>query len=130
MNMYSAKRQFGNIGEEFVVKDLESKRYEIIARNYLKKWGEIDIVAFKNDILHFVEVKTVSWKGEGQQATGHRPEENMHVDKIRRLQRTAQTFLGEHTRIYHDTDWQIDLACVYLENDQVKKIEYIENIII
>jgi putative endonuclease len=123
--MYSAKRQFGNIGEDEVVKDLESKGYVIIARNYLQKWGEIDIVAEKKSELHFVEVKTVTYAGEN----GFRPEDNMHHDKLRRLQRTCQTFLAEHTRQYHDTDWQIDLACVYMEGDKPKKIEYLENII-
>ena len=34
--------------------------FKIIERNYLKKWGEIDIVAVKNRKYYFVEVKTVS----------------------------------------------------------------------
>ncbi len=129
--MYSSKRQFGNIGEDFVVKDLTARGYEIITRNYLKKWGEIDIVAYRNTNLHFIEVKTVTYVENPR----FRAEENMTYDKIRKLQRTIQTFLGENTRQYHDTDWQIDLACVYLTTNQageseLKKIEWMENVIL
>ena len=123
--MYSIKRQFGNQGEDFVVKDLETKGFKIITRNYLKKWGEIDIVALKDGELHFIEVKSVTYIP----SSDFRPEDNMHYDKLKRLQRTCQSFLAQHMRQYHDTDWQIDLACVYLENESLKKIEYIENII-
>ncbi len=129
--MYSPKRQFGNIGENFAVYDLESRDFKIIERNYLKKWGEIDIVAFKQGrkpVLHFIEVKTVSYKGEGSEV--FRPEENVHYEKLRKLHRTIETFLLEHKRQYSDTDFVVDVACVYLVDNNLKKIEWIENVIL
>ena len=47
-------------GEEVATKYLEKKGFLIVNRNYRKKWGELDIVAEKEGIVHFVEVKTVS----------------------------------------------------------------------
>ncbi|MEN9647960.1 MAG: hypothetical protein RLY57_764 [Candidatus Parcubacteria bacterium] len=120
--MFSEKRKIGNKGEDVVVCDLEKKGYTIIARNYLKKWGEIDIIATKNAILHFVEVKTVTKKGEWK------PEENIHTDKLRRMARTIETFLAENGDRVPD-EWHCDVACVYVEKDHTQ-IEYIEDIVI
>ena len=62
------KRKIGDYGEGLACKFLRKKGLKIKNRNYLKKWGEIDIVAIKKkrflsrqiEKLHFVEVKTVS----------------------------------------------------------------------
>jgi len=56
------KREIGQIGESVVCRFLKKQDFQIIKRNYWKKWGEIDIIAKKSDILHFVEVKTVSYE--------------------------------------------------------------------
>ena len=123
--MFSPKRQFGNKGEDAVVADLEKKGYQIIQRNYLKKWGEIDVIALKGKILHFVEVKSVS----GKKGSDHRPEDNMHGDKMKRLGRTIQTFLSENERTMN-YDWVCDLACVYQEEGKDPEIEYLEDVIL
>ena len=54
------KQKVGEVGENYACKYLEEAGYRIVARNYSKKWGEIDIVAEKAKALHFVEVKSVS----------------------------------------------------------------------
>jgi Holliday junction resolvase-like predicted endonuclease len=54
------KRKTGNLGEDIAAMFLMKHGFGIIERNYLRKWGEIDIVAKKGGVLHFVEVKTVS----------------------------------------------------------------------
>ena len=56
--MKSKRRTIGDFGEEIALKYLEKKGYQILDRNFLKPYGEIDIIAIKNDILTFVEVKT------------------------------------------------------------------------
>ena len=53
-------QNIGKIGEETACKFLMKHGYQIVLRNYWKKWGEIDIVAKKDKTTHFVEVKTVS----------------------------------------------------------------------
>ena len=48
----------GNYGEDIAVNYLVNKGYKVIERNFRCKMGEIDIVAGKDHILIFVEVKT------------------------------------------------------------------------
>ncbi len=124
--MPSPKRKIGDIGEEVAVKYLETKGFRILERNYLRKWGEIDIVAEKGDLLSFIEVKSVS-REPGQ---GHRPEENVHYRKVQRLRRAIQTYLLDR-KIKESQKWQFDLICVYLDEVNKKaKVEMLENIIL
>ena len=49
----------GRIGEELAANYLVKNGFYILERNWRSKYGyEIDIIAFKDNILHFVEVKT------------------------------------------------------------------------
>ncbi len=128
----TAKRQLGDEGEGVACQYLENKGYKVLERNYLKPWGEIDIVAQKANKLYFVEVKSVSRDtslGEGSRVT-YRPEENVHPAKLKRLHRAIQTYLLDR-RVPEDTDWQIDVACVYLDLATRKAhVDILENVIL
>jgi ribonuclease HII len=50
-------KQTGDDAEDIAAKYLSSMKYEIIERNWKTKLCEIDIVASKDNILYFVEVK-------------------------------------------------------------------------
>jgi len=50
----------GRQGEELAAKYLKNKKYHILAQNYRKRWGEIDIVAKTGAVIVFVEVKTTT----------------------------------------------------------------------
>lgn len=52
--------QLGKAGEAFAAKALEGLGFTIISRNWRQGHWEIDIIAEKNAVLHFVEVKTRS----------------------------------------------------------------------
>ncbi len=118
------KRKTGDIGEEVVCQYLERKGFRVLERNYLRKWGEIDIIAEKGDLISFVEVKTVT------RATGLRPEENMHPAKLKRLHRAIQTYLLDR-KVPEERPWRVDLACVYLDFSTRKAtVEVIENVIL
>jgi putative endonuclease len=127
----TAKRTIGDKGEEVACAYLEKKGDKVLQRNYWKPWGEIDIVAERGNKLVFVEVKSVSCESVSDISRGTvRPEENMHFSKVQRLHRAIQTYLLDH-KVNEDKEWQIDLACVYL--DQVRKeakVELIENIVL
>ncbi len=123
------KRATGDLGEGIVCQHLENKGFTIIERNYWRPWGELDIVAKKEDKVHFVEVKTVT-REAGQGSDKYRPEENMHPRKVQRLHRAIQTYLLQR-KISENVAWQLDLACVYMNLEQRKaKVEIIENVIL
>ena len=48
----------GSIGERIATEYLQKKGYHIIECNAYSRWGEIDIVAEKQNIIIFIEVKT------------------------------------------------------------------------
>src|SRR5947209_6344330 len=94
------KRRIGDIGEGLACRFLMKQNFVIKDRNYLKKYGEIDIVATKNGIYHFIEVKTVSknllmhkYNVIHETFDEYRPEDNVHPWKLLRLGRTIQAYL-------------------------------------
>ena len=118
------KQKIGEIGEDVACVFLEKHGYKIIDRNYRKKWGELDIVAKKDGVLHFVEVKSVS------RVTEYEPEENVHPWKIKRLHRAIQTYLLEKN-VSDETEWQLDILAVFLDLTTRKaKFRFTENIIL
>ena len=122
------KRKIGDLGEGIVCRYLENKGFEVVDRNYLRPWGELDIVARKGSQFHFVEVKSVT--REPGRGVGYRPEENMHAKKLQRLYRAIQTYMLQK-RMGEEVLWQIDLACVYISLvDRKARVEIIENIML
>lgn len=54
-------KSIGDLAEEKACKFLQNKGFEILQKNfYAKKLGEIDIIASKNNIYHFCEVKSAT----------------------------------------------------------------------
>jgi putative endonuclease len=129
--MQTEKQEIGELGENIACKFLMKHGYKILDRNYRKKWGEIDIIAQKNNILHFIEVKTVS------RETEHMPEENVHPWKRKRLARAIQTYLlekntsGLPANEEGETEWQVDILAVFLDfNSKKAKIRITKNVIL
>lgn len=125
--------EIGKIGEDIAAKWLVSRGMEIIERNYNRKWGEIDIVARGTEgLVHFVEVKTVSYetKYDLDYAVTHetwRPEDNVHRNKIDRLKRAIQTWLAENT---YEGEWVTDIIALRLvPRERIARIKLIENVI-
>lgn len=133
MKHFTSKTQkLGELGENTACNYLIKHGYSLLERNYTKKYGEVDIIAQKNGILHFIEVKTVSCEIDGDNViheTLIKPEDNMHPVKIRRLHNTIQAYLLERG-IDDTTIWQLDLACIYFDIGKKKaKVSLMENII-
>jgi putative endonuclease len=124
------QQEIGKLGEDIAVKYLENKGYSIIDRNYWQKWGEIDIVAEKESIIHFVEVKSVSYvtstSGVSHEMSVLGPELHMNAEKMRRLSRVIETYIEDREV---EKDWQIDLLLVYLDTKIKRaKVDLMENI--
>lgn len=123
----------GRIGEDIATKWLNSVGFQIIERNYRKKWGEIDIVTRETDIIHFIEVKTVSYetRTEVDYAVSHetwRPEDNVYVNKLKRLGRAIQTWNMENN---YTGKFVIDVLTVKLvSREKFARVKLIENVIL
>jgi len=79
--------QIGQAFEAQAVAELLSLGWSILNRNYKGADGEIDIIAFKNGILWFVEVK-------GSRRQHSRPERSITPLKQRRISRAASVWLA------------------------------------
>lgn len=53
-------KQLGDYGERLAIKHLKKIGYKILDKNYRSNFAEIDIVAQKGSVVHFVEVKSIS----------------------------------------------------------------------
>ncbi|OHA78684.1 MAG: hypothetical protein A2V96_00315 [Candidatus Yonathbacteria bacterium RBG_16_43_6] len=128
MTKDTESRGIGRLGEDIAVKHLENKGFTTIERNYLKKYGEIDIIAKKGDILHFIEVKSVSCENNPSnvpRATtdNYRPEDNIHTQKIKRLSRTIQAYLLSNYQ-NKEPAWVFDVVTIKI--DMINKRAYVK----
>ena len=80
-------RKIGNIAEEKACEYLQNKGYKIIERNFYTKFGEIDIIAFKDDVFHFVEVKS---------GKTFEPVFNITPSKLKRIIRSAEVYIKQN----------------------------------
>jgi putative endonuclease len=129
MGIMTKKQEIGQIGEDIAVRFLVKHGFEIILRNYRKKYGEIDIICRKDEKIHFVEVKTVSYFGVSHETTDqYRPEDNIHEAKLERIGRTIETYLFEYES---ENDWQFDAITILLnKNDKIARVRMIADLIL
>lgn len=132
-NNKQRNKETGNRGELIAASYLKNKGYSVLEMNYRKPWGEIDVIVQMEGIVHFVEVKTVSYgtKTDLEWAVTHgtwRPEENVHPYKIKKLHRAIESWLGEHN---WEGKWQIDVAAVRIvPRETYATILVIDNVIL
>jgi putative endonuclease len=96
--MRSKKREFGDLGEALACRLLVKNGFEIVERNFWRPCGEIDIVALKNGQVHFVEVKTVTYRTSDRSNRwgSHSAEENISRQKLGRLRKVTVLYLREY----------------------------------
>lgn len=80
---------FGRSGEKRAASYLKKKGYQVIEMNYRSKFGEIDLIAKKDEELIFVEVKARSSAKFGM---GY---ESVTAQKQEKLVKTAQIYMME-----------------------------------
>ena len=105
-------RAKGDIAEQKAVIFLSENGFKIIEKNFYSRFGEIDIIASKNDTLHFIEVKSG--------ADYELAVQNITPAKIRKIIRTSDVYLKKHRYI---NDFQYDAVIVTPDT-----ISYIDNI--
>ncbi|MEK7576858.1 MAG: YraN family protein [Patescibacteria group bacterium] len=156
---YSPKRRTGNLGEDIAELFLAGCGYKIIDRNYLKKFGEIDIIVEISDTIRFIEVKSIVTRERNngdcaivsrdvsqnsftkddfeikvtqetsEDSDEYLPEDNVTYFKQRKLLRTIETYILEKN-LDDNQEWQIDVITVKIDFlNKTATIKHIENVI-
>jgi putative endonuclease len=122
--MSISTKELGNLAENISGRYLEDKGYEILERNYRKPWGEIDIIAFKDNVIVFVEVKANSQEFAGN----FNPELRVDERKIDKILKTAKLYM-QYNAEGEDYEWQVDVISVtFINEDKKAKIKHIKNV--
>jgi len=107
-------RAKGNIAEERAREYLEQNGFEIVDYNHYSRFGEIDIIATKDGVLHFVEVKSsLSY----EVAVG-----NITKAKLKKIFKTADVYMKKNN---YTNEYCFDAVVITPET-----LEYVENITI
>lgn len=109
------RKEVGRIGEEVASRFLERKGFTIVERNYRKPWGEIDIIAEKEGVIRFIEVKAISRENNSRgsrETSAYIPEEQIHPAKLKKVVRTAELYMVSRGG---DQEFQIDAVGVFLD---------------
>ncbi len=97
----------GQWGEQTAAVYLVERGYEIVAMNvHCDPYGEIDIIAEKDGIIIFVEVKTYSKKQLGT------PAQNIDQNKLKKLEAAIHKYVVD---MKVKKDIFLDVICVYLK---------------
>ncbi len=111
----------GRVGELIAKKYLQNKGYCIIEENYRTKYAEIDLIAWENGALVFVEVRTKTGECFGS------PEESINRNKIKKLIRNAEAYtaIKRYSKVH-----RIDAICIVLDKrGGANRISHHQNII-
>lgn len=108
----------GNWGEKKASDYLISKGFEIVEKNFRHKHAEIDLIARKNKLLIFIEVKTRSGTGFGM------PEEFVNRTKAKLVMYAAEHYIFTKNWLY---DIRFDIISILILPDGSERINHIED---
>lgn len=115
--MITESKKTGLWGEIYAARYLRQKGYSIKSSNYSLSGGEIDIIAEKDDVLCFVEVKTRSV------GAYFSPGEAVDYHKENNIKNAAAAYIA---RYKIDKDIRFDIIEIILDKDNYK-LKHTEN---
>ena len=101
--MTQSRQEFGRAAEKLAARHLTDRGYELVEENLRTRWGEIDLVARKNEAFVFVEVKA------GRELPDFSPSDHFDLKKQERLLRLAKAYLS---KLPAETEARFDLITV------------------
>ena len=110
--------EIGKMGEQEAVRFLKKKNYKIVDLNFSCKTGEIDIIAYHQDTIVFVEVKTRKNNAFGT------PGQAVNKSKQARLIKTALYYLQSKNK--YNENIRFDIVEVWFDRG-VKDVNLIPN---
>lgn len=119
----SSPKTIGDRGEQFVQQYLQQQQWQILARQWHCRWGELDLVAYHptQKILAFVEVKTRRQGSLDQQGLLA-----ITPSKQRKTLQAALHFLREFPQ-YDHCGCRFDVALVTHQGDRLTLTQYLAN---
>lgn len=117
--MNTSSKNTGNLGEEIAATWLLQNNFTVLHRNWRHKHAELDIIAVKQNKLHFVEVKTRTNAKFGL------PEESISQTKMNTLKKAAAAFLEQYSEWKHI---QFDVIAITLNRNVATEIFVIEDV--
>ena len=116
------KHQLGRRGEDEAVRYLKAHGYRILERNFRWTGGEIDLIAIKEGVVSFVEVRART------EPVGLDPLLTVTPAKQRRLVRTAHRYVAMHHLDREDVALRFDVVTVRCPpGGAPAEVEHIEN---
>ncbi len=112
-------KPLGDRGEAIAARHLELSGWRILDRNYRLGHKEIDLVAARDGVVAFVEVKTRSGRGYGH------PLEAITARKRREIRQVALAWIAEHGRPGHT--YRFDAVAILLPAGGPPSVEHVED---
>lgn len=105
-------RAKGNLAEDKACKFLSENGFTIIERNFYSRFGEVDVIVSKDEVFHFIEVKSgLDYESAIQ---------NITPSKLNKFIKTVNVYLKKNSL---DVDFMIDAIVVI-----PKRIVLVQNI--
>lgn len=114
----------GRIGEQLAKKYLLNDGYDVVGENITYSFGEIDLVAKKNDVYYFVEVKAADINSKMAISLSER----LHPRKLNRFKKSVQAYIAANNLYQHE----VALMALLVKIDHHHKkswIKVIDNIV-
>jgi putative endonuclease len=119
---HPAHLHLGKVSEQKAAKHLKNKGYRILTRNYNCMQGEIDLVAFQEGMVVFVEVRAKT------DSAGPDPLETIDGGKRRRLIKAAHHYIQHHGLLRYPVNFRFDvIALRYSPDGTIREMEHIED---
>lgn len=109
----------GKEGEQVAIQFLRGSGFEILHCNWRHSHYEVDIIAEKENLLHFIEVKSRKFY------PGVIPEESVSKKKFNFLKKAAEEYLFQHPEY---TDIRFDILSITLYNNKEPDYFLIEDV--
>ena len=106
----------GAYGEHLVAKYLREEHYDIKAANFKTHTGEIDLIAEKNGVICFIEVKTRQIGGMFS------PADAVNSHKQENIKSAAAVYLNKWA---NGSEHRFDIVEVFLDGKELQNINHI-----
>jgi putative endonuclease len=118
--MLTARQQSGRRAEELAAEFLRAQGFEILQRNYLRRLGELDVIARRADLLVIAEVRTRSSAAYGGAAA------SVDRRKQQRITRAASALLQQRADLAR-LAVRFDVIAVSDPHGAAPRIEWIQH---